>query len=190
MYRLRLYCACAKYHPNLFIDSVSAHRMPLSDCAYAQTDLGLWFSHFPEDTFSPGAAQICIDWHLTLQWHKWIRIKWHSRKRWLIWPVSLLQHLSFSSAFFPPLVKFVIFFRPSKVVEVILVPRLKWGYTMRLVSFSSSCVRCFQEQLLWILFLSLLLMLSAICSRKKSPRTSSAVNSFIFLGIIEPILMS
>ena len=62
-------CPCAKYHPGLrspFIHSVvsnysvSGQWRPWSDCADAQSDLGLRCPHVPEDTFSYGAAQLKI----------------------------------------------------------------------------------------------------------------------------------
>ena len=67
--RLRLSCSCAKYHPGLcppFIhcvisnDSVSGQWRPWSDCADAQSDLGLGCPYIPENTISHGAAQ--SDW--------------------------------------------------------------------------------------------------------------------------------
>ena len=67
MCRLRSSCTCAKYHPGLcspFIlsvvsnDSVSGQWRPWSDCADAQSDLGLHCLQMPEDTFSYGAAQV------------------------------------------------------------------------------------------------------------------------------------
>ena len=65
--RFRSSCACAKYHLGLcspFIislvssDYVSGQRRPWSDCASAQSDLGLRCPHMPEDTFLPGEARI------------------------------------------------------------------------------------------------------------------------------------
>ena len=67
MYGLTSSCARARSHPGLcsslihsmvFIDSVSGRRRPRSDCANAQSDLGLRCPHMPEDTFSHGAAKI------------------------------------------------------------------------------------------------------------------------------------
>ena len=65
MRRFRLSCACANYHRSLcspFVhslvsnDSVSGQWRPWSDCACAQTDVGLRRPLMPEDTLSHGAA--------------------------------------------------------------------------------------------------------------------------------------
>ena len=67
--RFRSSCACAKYHPGLcspFIHSVlskeyvSEQWRPWSDCAFAQSDLGLRSPHMPEDKFSQGAANLIL----------------------------------------------------------------------------------------------------------------------------------
>ena len=62
MQKLRRFrsCACAKYHPDFCSplehsiasnDSVWGERMPRSDCANMQADMGLRCPHMPEDTF-------------------------------------------------------------------------------------------------------------------------------------------
>ena len=40
----------------VYNDSVNGQKMPWSDCADAQADLGIRCSHIPEDAFSHGAA--------------------------------------------------------------------------------------------------------------------------------------
>ena len=75
-------CAFAKYHPGLcspFIhsvvsnDSVSGQRRPGSDCAYAQSDLGLRCPQLPEDTFWHGTAQCDLSIYLSIYYrHRFI----------------------------------------------------------------------------------------------------------------------
>ena len=66
MRRFRPPCLCAKYHPGLCSPSIQSvvsnnsvigQWRPWSDCADAQSDLGLRCPHLPGDTFSHGAAQ-------------------------------------------------------------------------------------------------------------------------------------
>ena len=75
-YAFRSSCACAKYHPGLcspfihsivFNDFASGQGRPWSDCADAQSDLGLHCPHMRENTFSHGANykdsdQIAMTW--------------------------------------------------------------------------------------------------------------------------------
>ena len=61
--------ACAMFHPGLCSPSISSivsndsgsgQRRPWSDCAGAQSDLGLHCLRMPEGTFSLGVAQIIL----------------------------------------------------------------------------------------------------------------------------------
>ena len=70
MRRLRSSWACAKYHPGLcspFVhavvsnDSVSGYGRPGSECADAQSHLGLRCLHMPEDTCSHDVAHIIVN---------------------------------------------------------------------------------------------------------------------------------
>ena len=67
--RCRSSCACSEYHPGLFSpfihsvvsnDFVSGQGRLRSDCADAQSDLGLRCPHMPDDTFSHGAALMTL----------------------------------------------------------------------------------------------------------------------------------
>ena len=60
------FCTCEKSHPGIcsplkhsvvYNGSVCGQRRPRSDCADAQSDLGLRCPHMPEDTFPYGAVQ-------------------------------------------------------------------------------------------------------------------------------------
>ena len=66
MRKFRSSYSCAMYHPGLCSllihsivsnDSVSGRWRPRSDCASAQSDLGLRRPHMPKDTFPPGTTQ-------------------------------------------------------------------------------------------------------------------------------------
>ena len=62
-------CICPKSHPSICSplkysivsnDSICGQRRPWSDCANAQSDLGLHYPHMPDDMFLQGVAHILI----------------------------------------------------------------------------------------------------------------------------------
>ena len=66
-------CTCPKsdlgicfplIHSVVYNDSVCRQGRTRSDCANAQVDLGLRCPYMPEDTFSHGMAQMCMDKHM------------------------------------------------------------------------------------------------------------------------------